>query len=340
MPIYASAFFIPTSASIPYILEDIYQKGGYRSVATIAERDAIKTAARKQGMLCYVREDQVIYWLPDSTVAGAAAWKKFDVTQYVNFIWNSPLSMSDDFKVSIDEKRIVPVIVDEQAGFALFATAEGPVWKKFDVLPDMASAHMGDTLMLDAEKKPIWGASASIPATAGVEKDSSLLVDDKGDIYWGRSSGLPSVDGVADGKTIVLRGGKPVWDDGGQRKRTQIDIQIPTLEVNGEYETAVVVPSASMVMLRVFVGSPDYLLQIFGVPDYDVASNPYTFMSSAVKGEDDGTTVDADGKVVYHRRYSIFANRDNQPVMFVKVTNKGTMRRQPSTVNLVVVPLE
>ena len=341
MPIYASAFFIPTSASIPYILEDIYQKGGYRSVATLVDRDAIKTAARKQGMLCYVREDQTIYWLPDTVVAGAAAWKKFDVTQYVNFVWNSPLSMDESFNVSIDEKRIVPVIVDEQAGFALFATAEGPVWKKFDVLPDSAAASMGDALMLDAEKKPIWGASKTLPATANVEKDSTLLVDDKGEIYWGQFSGLPSADGLPDGKTIVLRGGKPVWGDGGaDRSRSQINIPIPALEVGEHHAGAIDVPGSSLVMLRVMVPTADYLLQIFGTAAYDEATNPYTFMSSSLKGEDDGTTIDADGKIVYHRRYSIFSNRDDRNVMYIKVTNKGTMTRAATTVSLIVVPLE
>jgi hypothetical protein len=43
--------------------EAAYGKGGYRSVANTTERNAIPTARREAGMLCYVQADGVIYQL-------------------------------------------------------------------------------------------------------------------------------------------------------------------------------------------------------------------------------------------------------------------------------------
>ncbi len=50
-----------------------YGKGGFRSVLTIGERDAITTPRREQGMLVYVREDDSIYQLGTNLVS----WTKW-----------------------------------------------------------------------------------------------------------------------------------------------------------------------------------------------------------------------------------------------------------------------
>lgn len=63
MPISLSSFQIPLSPSIPYLLEDTYLKGGYRSVATLANLNAIHPVARKPGMLVYCLETDTIYKL-------------------------------------------------------------------------------------------------------------------------------------------------------------------------------------------------------------------------------------------------------------------------------------
>lgn len=63
MPITLSSFQIPLSPSIPYLLEDTYLKGGYRSVATLANLNAIHPVARKPGMLVYCLETDTIYKL-------------------------------------------------------------------------------------------------------------------------------------------------------------------------------------------------------------------------------------------------------------------------------------
>lgn len=63
MPILVTSFFLPAAKGLPFILEDIYVKGGYRSVATMADLGAIPSAAKKPGMLVYCGEDDTIYRL-------------------------------------------------------------------------------------------------------------------------------------------------------------------------------------------------------------------------------------------------------------------------------------
>lgn len=54
MPLTPTSFFLPASDAIPYLMEDKYLRGGYRSVVDNAARDAIHPAARKPGMQVYV----------------------------------------------------------------------------------------------------------------------------------------------------------------------------------------------------------------------------------------------------------------------------------------------
>ena len=63
MPLTISSFQIPLSPSLPYILEDIYLRGGYRSVATQAIMNAIPGPARKAGMLVYCADADTVFQL-------------------------------------------------------------------------------------------------------------------------------------------------------------------------------------------------------------------------------------------------------------------------------------
>lgn len=316
MPIYASAFFIPTSASIPYILEDVYLKGGYRSVATIAERDAIKTAARKQGALVYVREDNTIYWLPDAVIAGAAAWKPFDVTKYVNFVWKDPLKMEEKdgkFNVSIDEKRIVPLIIDTNTGNILLATAEGPKWQKFDPLPSRDGAKKGYALILDANK----------------------------DMIWGPVSGLPPTDGVATGSAVILGPEGPVWGDvaSGTVERKNVSIGLVSVDPGETVKNTLDVPSGSLMILRLAVDVTNVLIEIHSSADYS-DTNPYAFRSAAGMLEDDGRSVSESGDTSRQRRYAFFAAvNPDAPKMYLAVKNER-LTATPIGVSLTVLPLE
>jgi hypothetical protein len=371
MPIYASAFFIPTSASIPYILEDVYLKGSYRSVATIAERNAIKTAARKQGALCFVRETNTIYWLPDAVIAGDAAWKPFDVTKYVNFKWTSPLHMDEEHNVYIDEERIIPIITDKENGFMLLASAEGPVWVKYDGLPSTANAEAGMALVLNGvEKTLIWSKIQALPSTEGVDADSALLVDEDGNVFWGPTTGLPSSVGVPDGRGIILVDGKATWGEfsglpssdgvpdgygiklvdgkaawgefeggGASKPRTTKTIQLGIIPAGTSKTQSETIISSTIALLRVASSQPDCLVQFYPDNSYDDLSNPYSFQSSSLKLEDDGTTVDEEGNITYHRRYSIFSCDKGVDKIFVKVTNTGAVDVN-SSVLIEYVPME
>ncbi len=318
MPLYASAFFIPTSAGVPYILEDIYIRGSYRSVATIAERDAIRPAARKQGMICFVREDLTFYWLPDTVTAGAAAWKPWDVTRYVNFDWQSPLSQSttEDGKiqVKIDETRIVPVAVAEQEGMVLIAAKDGeafiPRWVRFQALPDASAATQGNALVLDAEKNPVWGPVSSLPSTEGAEPGASLVLDAEK---------------------------KPVWGDAAtSTERAEFTVNVGTVIESGTGEATLELPSGTVMLQRVAVSHPDLVLELHNSPDRDDV-NPFVFESSVLQLEDNGTTMLEDGELVKHRRYGFYVAREK--TMYIKVTNKAPESAEV-VISFTLLPME
>lgn len=52
MPIYMNAFLLPSSPSLPFLLEDVYVKGATR-VRLDADMDKIHSFARKEGMMAY-----------------------------------------------------------------------------------------------------------------------------------------------------------------------------------------------------------------------------------------------------------------------------------------------
>lgn len=318
MPLYASAFFVPTSAGVPYILEDVYLRGGYRSVATIADRDAIKSAARKQGAIVYVREDTTLYWLPDTVVAGADAWKPFDVTRYVNFVWDAPLSLDTEtepgkFHVKIEGKRIVPVILEEHAGFVLIAGEGGnPVWAKLDALPNRDAAAAGHALILDAQKNPIWGAVSSLPSTEGVAQGSALVVDSEGDAVWGEAAKKARITPEHSPGPIIAAG------------TAQFE-----LALNSQFGA----------VLRLAVSHPDLVVELHRAETFD-DTNPYTFISSVAKLEDDGITVLEGGEIQKSRRYGFFeAAAAVEPKMYVKITNEGQDSVEP-TLYLTFLPME
>lgn len=60
------------------LMEDIHLKGGYITVANSAARDAIYTASRKEGMLVYVQDTDIIYKLGSGLTNGA--WVEYGIT--------------------------------------------------------------------------------------------------------------------------------------------------------------------------------------------------------------------------------------------------------------------
>ena len=51
MPVQLASFLIPRNSAKWFLLEDVYFKGGYRALPTVADRDAIHSSCLKVGML-------------------------------------------------------------------------------------------------------------------------------------------------------------------------------------------------------------------------------------------------------------------------------------------------
>ncbi len=54
-------FFVPSNPFVPYILEDVHLKGGFRAVLTLEQLNAVNPFIRKNGMVVYVEEDDTYY---------------------------------------------------------------------------------------------------------------------------------------------------------------------------------------------------------------------------------------------------------------------------------------
>lgn len=71
-----AGFIAPTDSTDTYaVTDEQYNRGGYRSVASIAERDAITVARRKVGMLVYVIDTDQYFTLKNGiTNSGWVEW--------------------------------------------------------------------------------------------------------------------------------------------------------------------------------------------------------------------------------------------------------------------------
>lgn len=71
-----AGFIAPTDSSDVYAVTDSqYNKGGYREVATLIERDAITNERRRIGMMVYVQSEDKSYYLKDGI--GNINWTEF-----------------------------------------------------------------------------------------------------------------------------------------------------------------------------------------------------------------------------------------------------------------------
>ena len=73
MPVIMNSFLLPVSPSIPFLVEDVYIKGGFRVVDTFEALGKIAGFAKKVGMLSYVIADDKYYKL----LADKVTWEEF-----------------------------------------------------------------------------------------------------------------------------------------------------------------------------------------------------------------------------------------------------------------------
>lgn len=215
MPLYAAAFFLPTSVAIPYLLEDIYLRGGYRSVVDLEALNAIKPGTRKLGMMVYVQSEKKLYWNP-KVLAGPAAFEVFDATEYVNFLSDGVISVEVDEDtgertLTADPVRILPKITDE-ATHVLVTHEDQPVWAKKIFVPDLEGATSGQAVVLDDEGNVVWSDIDGLPDASEAEAGDALILDAEGKPIWGKFEGLPDTEGAEAGMALALDAGlKPVW---------------------------------------------------------------------------------------------------------------------------------
>lgn len=93
----------PTDTDDVYATHDsTYGKGGYREVATIAERDAITALRRTPGMLVYVQDLDIIYKLDNGL--DNTNWVEFKINaSAVNYDNSKTTLTSDNLQDAIDE---------------------------------------------------------------------------------------------------------------------------------------------------------------------------------------------------------------------------------------------
>lgn len=125
MPVYMTSFLLPASAALPYLLEDVYLRGGMRCLATLALRDAMSVGNKKPGMLCYVTETKKMYQLGADNVTWEEA--KFGGSEY---------KFEPPFVTAVDETGLTVVGLDpskqvpepEYAGMTLVSGANGTMF--------------------------------------------------------------------------------------------------------------------------------------------------------------------------------------------------------------------
>lgn len=147
MPIQSPTFFIPMSLALgtgglhpyetaltpPFLIEDIFFRGGFRCLPSIEIRDAIPIHACKEGMLVYTPEDGGKVWKIASISGNDVTWEELSLGG--NYTGRDPIDILDS-EIFIDPLRILPLIYDEVTG--------DPI------------ANPGHVVALDADLKPAW----------------------------------------------------------------------------------------------------------------------------------------------------------------------------------------
>lgn len=129
MPIVQTSYVVPSSPSIPYLVEDIYFKGGFRVVADAIARDAIKAQAKKVGMLVLTALDGKIWQLQEDKIS----WVEFKSgggTQ--TLIGEAPISVKVNGNIVIDPQYVIPS--GGETGDYIVKNIDGsPIWKPINL---------------------------------------------------------------------------------------------------------------------------------------------------------------------------------------------------------------
>jgi hypothetical protein len=186
MPIHSPSFFIPVSLSDtvpapshpydttlypPFVLEDIYIRGGMRCLPSVAVRDKIPIISCVVGMIAFTPEDGGKYWKVQSIVGTTVTWVELDLApgsgggngglEILGAV--DPISINLDKKIEIDPLRILPKTKDA-AGIPIafegqvvsLDSALIPYWR---TLTGLAGIRLNYTItcpVLDAYSSPVY----------------------------------------------------------------------------------------------------------------------------------------------------------------------------------------
>lgn len=132
MPVMLTSFLLPSNTALPFLLQDIHLKGGLRCVKTVAERDAIKTAAKSAGMMVWVSDDKQMYQLEDDL----ATWGDAKMGNNLVFADHFTVTQNDQNEqvVSLKDSQLIPAT--DTPGLVLTSGANGTLsWANFGGAP-------------------------------------------------------------------------------------------------------------------------------------------------------------------------------------------------------------
>lgn len=128
MPVQSPTFFIPASMSSgtagkhpyetnltpPFILEDIFLRGGFRCLPSLSIRDKIPVASCKVGMVVYTPENDGKLWQITKIVGSTVEWSELKLSgsggEYLSI---DPIGITPDLEIFIDDDRILPKVQDK-----------------------------------------------------------------------------------------------------------------------------------------------------------------------------------------------------------------------------------
>lgn len=343
MPLYPTSFFLPP-AGVPFILEDKYMRGGYRVLATLAERDAIAVAARKAGMIVRVTEDNTLYELVGGT--GNAFWQPIDLMKYIKL--GAPLILGGDGSITLDlgssfnltdgklEINVTDLLGPTLKDFFSATSADDGKVLSYDgatgtfILKTVSSGTSGpsysaaDPITINGQNE-IGINFTNLFSTSLVTFFSAAAGDDGKVLTYDHATQKFILKTPAAGGTTLERT-SVVENRGSIAAGAASDFTVPTGK------------TAMIVALSVNVA--DVTVECHSTSTRtDV--NPYKFKSATGKLSDDGTSILEDGSTQYNRRYAFVANLEATPGSntYWRVTNNSASA-QSITVNITYLTYE
>lgn len=203
------------------------------------------------------------------------------------------------------KQGMLAYVTDEDKYYKLLADKK--TWVEFKLGADLGDqlAAEDPILLVKQDTKYVIGLNPSqrIPAPPGA--GYQLFSGPSGSLIWVDVTGTES------------RG-----------QRVNVEYTAPDYITAGNFVDFSIPAHAAAMLISVTVNCADVMLQLFE-SNQRLDTNPYTFVSSADKLQDDGITV-IDGKNVKTRRYSFLASSDDTKRFYGRFTNVGSGKVLPS----------